>query len=82
MAYDKNRNIVQFRIKPELQIKLDTIQNILHLGSESQTVRHLIETGLAFYELRQVEIARIKKKMKDYNIQVWELHAKKEAKSV
>lgn len=65
---------ISFRVSDELKYKLKALHDKLGMSTISNTVRHLINTGIQYYSLRDVKIAEIKKEMQKYGIERWELN--------
>lgn len=70
----KKEKYIGFRATKELETKLKAVQDMKGYSTITQTVKHLIQTGLTFYEVRKQKIKELKKEIEKYNIEKWELN--------
>ncbi len=70
----KKSKYIGFRSTKELELKIKAVQDIKGFSSFSTAVKHLIETGLIFYQIRKDKVKELKKEIEKYNIEKWELN--------
>lgn len=66
--------IIRIRLRPEVKTGLLNIQTFAGFGDISKTVRHLISTGINFYQQREKVIAEIKEQIVTFTIKPEELY--------
>lgn len=66
--------IIRIRFKPEIETALRNIMKIAPFDDISKTVRHLVETGLNFYQERKKVIVKLKEQIGIFTIKPEELY--------
>jgi len=66
--------IIRIRLKPDVKTSLSTVQKFAGFSDISKTVRHLIHTGLNFYQQREKVIDEIKGQIITFTIKPEELY--------